>query len=78
MLFFENTSESLSDSDLKSGLFTALNSLGPRKRVLAIPPDITRYHSRAGLLTQFAGEYYQENLTDILPDDRCTDPGDVW
>jgi nickel-dependent lactate racemase len=35
--------------------------------VLAVPPDITRYHSKAGLLTEYAWEYYGERLRDVLP-----------
>jgi len=37
------------------------------KKVLAIPPDFTRFHSQAGLLTSFIYKYYKEALTDILP-----------
>ena len=57
----------ISCSELKSLLFEALDRLGPRKRVLAIPPDITRLHSRAGDLTRFAGEYYGDRLAAVLP-----------
>ena len=39
----------------------------PHKKVLAIPPDFTRYHSYAGKITQFVWEYLGDNLTDILP-----------
>ena len=35
--------------------------------MLAVPPDFTRYHSFAGLLTRMAYEYYGKQLTDILP-----------
>jgi nickel-dependent lactate racemase len=52
---------------LKSLLFEALDKLGARKRVLAVPPDQTRFHSRAGELTGFAWEYYGEHLAAILP-----------
>ena len=45
----------------------ALGKLGTRSRVLAVPPDITRFHSQAGWLTRCAFEYYGERLTDILP-----------
>jgi nickel-dependent lactate racemase len=58
---------SLSAEDLKAGLFEALGKLGARRKVLALPPDITRFHSRAGELTRFAWEYYGEALTDVLP-----------
>ncbi|MBV8732017.1 MAG: DUF2088 domain-containing protein [Acidobacteriia bacterium] len=56
-----------SDSDLKQGLFRALDTLGPRLRVLVIPPDFTRFHSRAGQLTRAAWEYYGERLKCVLP-----------
>ena len=35
--------------------------------MLVIPPDITRYHSRAGEITNFLWRYYGSRLTDILP-----------
>ncbi|MDW8131613.1 MAG: lactate racemase domain-containing protein [Bryobacterales bacterium] len=57
----------LSSEDLKRGLFEALEKLGPRRKVLAVPPDITRLHSRAGELTLYLREYYGERLTDVLP-----------
>ncbi|MBB6142780.1 nickel-dependent lactate racemase [Silvibacterium bohemicum] len=53
--------------ELKALLFEALGKLGARKRVLAVPPDQTRFHSRAGELTGFAWEYYGEHLAAILP-----------
>jgi nickel-dependent lactate racemase len=52
---------------LKSLLLENLAKLGERKRVLAIPPDTTRAHSRAGDLTRYAWQYYGDKLTDILP-----------
>jgi nickel-dependent lactate racemase len=68
-LFFSAGSETaeLSPADLRRGLFQALDALGERRRVLALPPDITRHHSRAGELTRYAWEYYGGRLTDILP-----------
>jgi nickel-dependent lactate racemase len=57
----------LTAEDLKQGLYQALDKLGPRKKVLAVPPDITRFYSRAGELTQMARQYYGETLTDVLP-----------
>jgi nickel-dependent lactate racemase len=69
MLYYARGSErgSLSDSDLRSGLFEALKKLGRRSRVLAVPPDFTRFHSRAGRVTEIAWEYYGDALTDVLP-----------
>lgn len=58
---------SLTSEDLKDGLLTAFDRIGPRYRVLALPPDITRYHSRAGELTRFAWHHYGEALTHVLP-----------
>lgn len=57
----------LSPSELRHALFEALQQLGPRSRVVAVPPDYTRVHSRAGELTCFAHEFYGEQLVDVLP-----------
>jgi nickel-dependent lactate racemase len=57
----------LQEEDLRKGLSEALGKLGARKKILAIPPDHTRLHSHAGVLTRLAWEYYGERLTDILP-----------
>lgn len=69
MLLYSRGSEheKLTADDLKQGLTAALDRLGTRKKVLAIPPDITRFYSRAGMLTQYAWQYYGEAMTDILP-----------
>ena len=45
----------------------ALDRLGERHKVLAVPPDYTRLPSKAGELTRFSWEYYGERLTDSLP-----------
>ena len=57
----------LGPNELKEGLFSALDKLGPKNKVLAIPPDYTRFHSKAGPLTVLAYNYYNDKLTDILP-----------
>lgn len=69
MLYYEIGSKDhdLSAIDLKVGLYEALKNLGPRKKVLAIPPDYTRLPSRAGKLTEIAWEFYGDALTDVLP-----------
>ncbi|MCP4311659.1 MAG: DUF2088 domain-containing protein [Bacteroidetes bacterium] len=69
MIYYEagGPQTELSHDDLKEGMNQALEKLGTRKRVLAIPPDITRYYSQAGLLTRFAWEYYGDRLSDVLP-----------
>ena len=57
----------MSSEEVKRNLFEALAQLGERRRVLAVPPDITRAHSRAGELTEMAAEFYGEQLRDVLP-----------
>ena len=57
----------LSPQQLKDLLNGALARLGARKRVLAVPPDITRFHSQAGMLTRFVYDYYGERLQAVLP-----------
>lgn len=54
----------LGASDLKEGLYAALEKLGTKSKVLAIPPDYTRLPSRSGELTEFAWQYYGDALTD--------------
>ncbi len=69
MIYYAQGSEtkSFSKEALKKALSETLGKLGPRNKVLAIPPDFTRFHSQAGLLTELAWEYYGDALTDILP-----------
>ncbi|MCG8451894.1 MAG: D-mannonate epimerase [Spirochaetales bacterium] len=57
----------LHDEDLKKGLYQALEAFGAGKKVLALPPDVTRIHSKAGHLTCWLYEYYGDALTDIMP-----------
>jgi hypothetical protein len=45
----------------------ALDKLGVRAKVLAVPPDFTRMHSMSGQLTEYAWNYYGDALTDVLP-----------
>ncbi|MCP5061223.1 MAG: DUF2088 domain-containing protein [Ignavibacteriae bacterium] len=69
MIYYARGSETdvIDSQELEKGLFEALDKLGNKKKVLAIPPDYTRYHSKAGDITSFAYEYYKNSLTDILP-----------
>jgi nickel-dependent lactate racemase len=68
-LFLEigSAQSNLTPVDLKEGLFQALRALGRRERVVAVPPDMTRFHSRAGDLTRGAYEFYGERLRAVLP-----------
>jgi nickel-dependent lactate racemase len=69
MLYYSHGSAhlDLSSDDLSAGLRKVFQKIGQVSRVLAIPPDITRYHSRAGELTRMVWDYYGDKLTDILP-----------
>lgn len=59
--------DSLSDGELRNGLFEALDKLGPRKRVLALPPDGSRAYSRAGIILKAVFDYYGEQLCAVMP-----------
>lgn len=69
MLLYSKGSENytLQEEELRAGLFETLDKLGARSKVLVVPPDLTRFHSQAGMLTRLVWDYYQERLTDILP-----------
>ena len=43
-----------SGAELREFLFQALQKLGAPRKVLAVPPDMTRMASRAGELTRYA------------------------
>jgi nickel-dependent lactate racemase len=59
------------DSDLfpqlQDLLVETLAKLGQRNRVLVVPPDKSRVHSRSGDLTRYAWEYYGDRLQAVLP-----------
>ncbi|HXA00208.1 MAG TPA: lactate racemase domain-containing protein [Candidatus Dormibacteraeota bacterium] len=57
----------ISSDELKNLFFSALEKLGKRSNVLAIPPDHTRAASRAGELTRHTWQYYGQSLRTILP-----------
>src|SRR6204780_62935 len=57
----------LSSEQLKELLVESLAKLGTRKNVLAVPPDQSREHSRAGDLTRFTWEHYGDKLNAVLP-----------
>jgi hypothetical protein len=57
----------LEEHDVRERLFAALDAQGPKRRVLAIPPDGTRGHARAGLILRLLHEYYGPALVDVMP-----------
>src|SRR5450759_1640355 len=69
MIYYKSGSENtvIGPKELETGLYAALEKLGVRKKVLVIPPDFTRFHSRAGDITTLIYKYYKDSLKDILP-----------
>ena len=69
MIYYKSGSENtvINSRDLEAGIISALEKLGIRKKVLVVPPDCTRFHSRAGELTSYIYKYYKDSLNDILP-----------
>ncbi len=69
MIYYNTGSEqtSLSSEEIRDGLYAAFRKIGPVKKLLVIPPDFTRYHSRAGEITSFIYEYFSDAVVDILP-----------
>jgi nickel-dependent lactate racemase len=57
----------LSAMQLKELLVESLAKLGARSNVLAVPPDQSREHSRAGELTRYAWAHYGNKLKAVLP-----------
>ena len=57
----------LSLQQLHDLLVESLAKLGKRNRVLVVPPDQSRVHSRAGDLTRYAWEYFGDRLQAVLP-----------
>ena len=41
--------------------------MGPKRRVVAIPPDFTRLNSYAGPITEMAYDYFGDAMTDVMP-----------
>ncbi|MFQ3619644.1 MAG: lactate racemase domain-containing protein [Spirochaetales bacterium] len=69
MLYYArgSSTEDITPNEMEQAIYEVFQRLEPRKKVLVIPPDITRLHSKAGDITYIAWKYYQERLTDILP-----------
>ncbi len=69
MLYYEKGSENtvIGMEELSSILTEVLGKIGEKQKVLALPPDITRAHSKAGEITSMLYGHYGEKLTDIMP-----------
>lgn len=57
----------LSYEDFRTALADVFRQIGPRKRVLLLPPDMSRLPSRAGELTVLSRELLGDAVTDIMP-----------
>src|SRR5450631_1336931 len=57
----------LTPQQLNDLLVESLAKLGDRKNVLAVPPDQSREHSRAGELTGYIYKHYGDKLKAVLP-----------
>ncbi len=67
IFFSEGSPQSdFSSEQLRDALSNTFDRIQPRK-VLALPPDQTRYDSRAGELTSLAHQLLGPRLTDVMP-----------
>lgn len=60
-------STEISLDECREALRGVFEQLGGRQRVLLVPPDYSRFASRAGELSCIAHDYYGERLVDVLP-----------
>ena len=69
MLYFSKGSKeyAFTSEELNTALVEIFSQLGVRKKVLALPPDFTRFHSFAGKITEMTWEHYGDALVDVLP-----------
>ena len=67
MLYYSKKSDEISSDELKKIIFEVLGKIGAMNKILIIPPDFTRFHSRAGEITEYVYQFYGDAVTDILP-----------
>jgi len=69
MVYFERGSKTdvITPAQTRQILDDVFGKMGPKKRVMAIPPDFTRFNSYAGPITEMAYDYFGDALTDIMP-----------
>ncbi|TMW69342.1 hypothetical protein Poli38472_001498 [Pythium oligandrum] len=73
-LFFGEGSATtaIPDARLREIVQTTLQQLeakrgAPYARAVLVPPDFTRFHSKAGIISQYAYEHLKEAVVDVLP-----------
>ena len=69
MLYYARGSknDNISADEVRAALKQVFDAMGPKKRVLAIPPDFTRFNSYAGPITEMVYDYFGDALTDVMP-----------
>ena len=77
MLYFARGSRTdvIGADEVRAILRDVFDGMGPKRRVVAIPPDFTRLNSYAGPITEMAYDYFGDALTDVMPAprlDSCT------
>ena len=69
MLYFSRGSktDNITPEEVRAALKQVFDCMGPKRRVMAIPPDFTRFNSYAGPITEMVYDYYGDTLTDVMP-----------
>lgn len=63
----ENEERGLDEKEVRDALFALLDQISPARKVMVIPPDMTRFHSYAGMITGILNERLGDQLSDVLP-----------
>lgn len=69
MLYYSRGSknDNITPDEVREALSGVFDRMGAKKRVLALPPDFTRFNSYAGPITEMVYDYFGEALTDVMP-----------
>ena len=69
MLYFARGSRTdvLTAGEIRGILREVFDGMGPKRRVVALPPDFTRLNSFAGPITEMIFDYFGDALTDVMP-----------
>ena len=69
MLYYARGSKTdkIGADEVRAILREVFDGMGPKKRVLALPPDFTRANSYAGPITEMVYDYFGDALTDVMP-----------
>lgn len=69
MLYYARGSKTdkIGADEVRAILREVFDGMGPKRRVLALPPDFTRANSYAGPITEMVYDYFGDALTDVMP-----------